>query len=98
MQSDIRRFSLIILPMFTKNKNLLESWRSNGQTLEFIRKREGVKYPEYWAEPREHKLIDNLWTNIEAYDYSSNYPTEKHTELLERIITNFSSEVDLVAD
>ncbi|MFZ0896076.1 MAG: site-specific DNA-methyltransferase [Candidatus Nitrosopolaris sp.] len=83
---------------FTKNKNLLEYWRSNGQTLEFIRKREGVKYPEYWVEPREHKLIDNLWTDIEAYDYSSNYPTEKHTELLERIITNFSSEGDLVAD
>ena len=83
---------------FTKNKNLLEYWRSNGQTLEFIRKRQGVKYPEYWVEPREHKLIDNLWTDIEAYDYSSNYPTEKHTELLERIITNFSSEGDLVAD
>ena len=83
---------------FTKNKNLLEYWRSNSQTLEFIRKREGAKYPEYWVEPREHKLIDNLWTDIEAYDYSSNYPTEKHTELLERIITNFSSEGDLVAD
>ena len=77
-----------------KNKSLLEYWRSNGQTLEFIRKREGVKYPEYWVEPREHKLIDNLWTDIEAYDYSSNYPTEKHTELLDRIITNFSNEGD----
>jgi adenine-specific DNA-methyltransferase len=83
---------------FMKNKHLLEYWRSNGQTLEFIRKREGVKYPEYWVEPREHKLIDNLWTDIEAYDYSSNYPTEKHAELLERIITNFSSEGDLIAD
>lgn len=83
---------------FMKNKSLLEYWRSNGQTLEFIRKREGVKYPEYWIEPREHKLIDNLWTDIEAYDYSSNYPTEKHTELLDRIISNFSNEGDLIAD
>lgn len=83
---------------FIKNKSLLEYWRSNGQTLEFIRKREGVKYPEYWIEPREHKLIDNLWTDIEAYDYSSNYPTEKHTELLDRIISNFSNEGDLIAD
>jgi adenine-specific DNA-methyltransferase len=83
---------------FLKNKSLLEYWRSNGQTLEFIRKREGVKYPEYWVEPREHRLIDNLWTDIEAYDYSSNYPTEKHTELLDRIITNFSDEGDLIAD
>ena len=81
-----------------KNKCLLEYWMSTGQTLEFIRMREGVKYPEYWVEPREHKLLDNLWTDIEAYNYSSNYPTEKHSELLERIITNFSNEGDLVAD
>ena len=83
---------------FIKNKSLLEYWRSNGQTLEFIRKREGVKYPEYWVEPREHKIIDNLWIDIEGYNYSSNYPTEKHAELLERIITNFSNEGDLIAD
>jgi adenine specific DNA methylase Mod len=83
---------------FIKNKSLLEYWRSNGQILEFIRKREGVKYPEYWVEPREHKIIDNLWIDIEGYNYSSNYPTEKHTELLERIITNFSNEGDLIAD
>src|ERR687888_257871 len=72
--------------------------RPNGQALEFIRMREAVKYPEYWVEPREHKLIDNLWTDIEAYNYSSDYPTEKHSELIERIITNFSNEGDLIAD
>lgn len=83
---------------FMKNKSLLEYWRSNGQRLEFIRMREGVKYPEYWVEPREHKLIDNLWTDIESYNYSSDYPTEKHSELIERIITNFSNEGDLIAD
>jgi len=82
------------VPDFT----LGQYWRSNGQKLEFIRKREGVKYPEYWVEPREHRLIDNLWTDIEAYNYSSDYPTEKHTELIERIITNFSNEGDLIAD
>ena len=83
---------------FIKNKRLLEYWQSNGQTLEFIRKREGVKYPEYWVEPREHKIIDNLWIDIEGYNYSSSFPTEKHTQLLERIITNFSNEGDLIAD
>jgi adenine-specific DNA-methyltransferase len=60
--------------------------------------REGLKYPEYWIEPREHKLLDNLWIDIEGYDYSSEYPTEKHIELLDRIITSFSNEGDLVAD
>lgn len=81
-----------------KNKYLLEYWMSNGKKLEFIRMRGRVKYPEYWVKPREHKLIDNLWTDIEAYNYSSNYPTEKHIDLLERIIANFSNEGDIVAD
>jgi adenine-specific DNA-methyltransferase len=81
-----------------KDKYLIDYWISSGKSLEFIRKRDSVKYPEYWVEPREHKLIDNLWTDIETYNYSTNYPTEKHTELLERIITNFSKEGDLVAD
>ncbi len=81
-----------------KNQYLEEYWRSNGQTLEFIRKRSGVKYAEYWVRPREHALIDSLWTDIEAYDYSSEYPTEKHVALLRRIITNFSTQGELVAD
>src|SRR5207248_1218136 len=81
-----------------KNKYLLEYWMSNGKKLEFIRMRGRVKYPEYWVKPRDHKLIDNLWTDIEAYNYSSNYPTEKHIDLLERIIANFSNEGDIVAD
>jgi len=83
---------------FRKNKSLLEYWRTTGQVLEFIRKRESVKYPEYWVEPREHKLIDNMWTDIETYNYSTGYPTEKHTELLERIIANFSNKGDIIAD
>jgi adenine-specific DNA-methyltransferase len=45
-----------------------------------------------------YKLIDNLWTDIEAYDYSSNYPTEKHIDLLDRIIANPLNEGNIVAD
>lgn len=83
---------------FSKKMSLEEYWKSTGETLEFIRKREGVKYAEYWVEPREHKLLDNLWTDIEAYNYSTGYPTEKHEQLLTRIITQFSEEGDIVAD
>jgi adenine-specific DNA-methyltransferase len=81
-----------------KDVYLEQYWRTTGQKLEFIRMRQGVKYPEYWVKPKEHMLIDNLWTDIEAYDYSSGYPTEKHVELLRRIISNFSEEGDVVAD
>lgn len=73
-------------------------WEHNKRELEFIRKREGVKYPEYWIPPKEHKIIDNMWLDIEAYSYSTGYSTEKHPQLLERIISQFSLPGDLVAD
>ena len=73
-------------------------WENTGRRLEFIRKRQGVKYPEYWIPPKEHRILDNVWLDIEAYSYSTGYGTEKHLQLLERIISQFSSPGDLVAD
>lgn len=73
-------------------------WKHTGKKLEFIRKRDGVKYPEYWIPAKTHKILDNIWTDIEAYDYSTGYGTEKHKALLERIIGKFSKPGDLIAD
>jgi adenine-specific DNA-methyltransferase len=73
-------------------------WKHTGKKLEFIRKRDRVKYPEYWIPAKTHKILDNLWTDIEAYDYSTGYGTEKHKALLERIIGKFSKPGDLIAD
>jgi adenine-specific DNA-methyltransferase len=85
-----------------KNTNnpisLDEYWAKTGRKLEFIRKRAGVKYPEYWIPPKDHKILDNLWLDIQAYSYSTGYGTEKHLQLLERIISQFSIPGDLVAD
>jgi adenine-specific DNA-methyltransferase len=75
-----------------------EYWEATGKKLEFIRKRAGVKYAEYWIPPKTHRIIDNVWLDIEAYSYSTGYGTEKHVELLERIIGQFSKEGSLVAD
>lgn len=77
---------------------LEEYWQSTGETLEFVRKRPTVKYAEYWIPPKTHRIIDNVWLDIEAYNYSTGYGTEKHAELLERIIGQFSKPDDLVAD
>jgi len=74
------------------------SWRRTRQNMEFIRKRQGVKYPEYCIPPKTHVVLDNNWTDIEAYSYSTGYDTEKHEQLLERIIGQFSRARDLVAD
>ncbi len=77
---------------------LEQYWIQTRQNMEFIRKRPGVKYPEYWIRPKTHVVLDNLWTDIEGYCYSTGYDTEKHKQLLERIIGQFSRARDLVAD
>ncbi|MEO9319848.1 MAG: site-specific DNA-methyltransferase [Nitrososphaera sp.] len=77
---------------------LEQYWEKTGKVLEFIRKRSTSKYPEYWIPPRKFRLLDNIWLDIEAYNYSTGYATEKHAELLERIISQFSRPQDIVAD
>jgi adenine-specific DNA-methyltransferase len=77
---------------------LEEYWRATGKKLEFVRKLSHRKYPEYWIPPKTHRIIDNVWFDIEAYSYSTGYGTEKHTQLLERIVSQFSKPNDLVAD
>ena len=77
---------------------LEEYWEATDKKLEFVRKRNGVKYAEYWIPPKTHRIIDNIWLDIEAYNYSTGYDTEKHAELLGRIIDQFSKPDSLVAD
>lgn len=77
---------------------LTQYWEKTGKNKEFIRKRNGVKYPEYWIPKKTHKILDNIWTDIESYDYSTGYGTQKHTALLERIIEKFSKPGNLIAD
>jgi adenine-specific DNA-methyltransferase len=78
--------------------SLEEYWSQTNKKLEFIRKRKDLKYAEYWIPPKTHRVLDNVWMDIETYNYSTGYGTEKHTELLERIIGQFSKAGDLVAD
>jgi adenine-specific DNA-methyltransferase len=78
--------------------SLDQYWNQTGKKQEFIRKRDGVKYPEYWIPAKTHKILDNIWTDIESYDYSTGYGTEKHVALLERIIEKFSKPGNLIAD
>jgi adenine-specific DNA-methyltransferase len=77
---------------------LEEYWVTTGKKLEFVRKRPSVKYAEYWIPPKTHRIIDNVWLDIQAYNYSTGYSTEKHAQLLERIIGQFSKPGNLVAD
>lgn len=77
--------------------SLVEYWRKTGETLEFIRLSENGKV-ENWFAPAEERIADTLWLDIHAYENEKDYATQKHEELLERIVKDFSSEGDLVAD
>jgi len=77
---------------------LEEYWAATGKKMEFVRKRPGMKYAEYWIRPKTHRIIDNVWLDIQAYSYSTGYGTEKHVELLERIVGQFSKSDSIVAD
>lgn len=54
--------------------------------------------PEYWVPPQRIKKFDSDWTDLTAYSFKFNFPTEKNEALLERIIKASSNEGDLVLD
>jgi len=88
----------VYMDSFSSRMSLEDYWKMTGKSKEFIRKRDGVKYAEYWIPPKTHKILDNVWLDIEVYNYSTGYGTEKHKDLLERIISQFSKPGALVAD
>lgn len=95
--SAIRNYE-IYQKKYSASMSLERYWESTNRSKEFIRKRDGVKYAEYWIPPKTHRILDNIWLDVEAYNYSTGYGTEKHEELLERIISQFSKPGDYVAD
>jgi adenine-specific DNA-methyltransferase len=77
--------------------SLVEYWRKTGESLEFIRLSENGKV-ENWFGPSDERIADTIWLDIHAYENEKDYATQKHEELLERVVGDFSNEDDLVAD
>jgi DNA modification methylase len=46
----------------------------------------------------EDEVVDNNWTDLRGYAMNSQYPTENHEELLERVIKTCTEKGDLVVD
>lgn len=80
------------------DKSLLDYWKQTGEQLEFVRNEPGARAPEYWVPPKEAGILGNEWLDIEAYAYGYDYKTEKHTDLLERILELSSNPGDIVLD
>ncbi len=63
-----------------------------------LRKHIKTGKPEYLVDNSKGQMVNNLWTDILAYSYKYDYPTEKGEKFLSRIIKCFSSEGDIVLD
>jgi DNA modification methylase len=77
--------------------DLVAYWRQTGSRLEFMRLSETGNV-ENWYPPADKRIADTVWTDIHAYENEKDYATQKHEELLDRIIDAASNEGDLVAD
>jgi DNA modification methylase len=78
--------------------DLVSYWERTGRTLEFVARFPNRAYPQYWIPPKDEGLIGDVWTDIQAYSYAWGYDTEKHEDLLTRVIEMATKRGDLVAD
>ncbi len=80
-----------------RDRSLVEYWRDTGRTLEFIRK-SSTGTVENWFPPRNDKVGDTVWDDIKTYENLKDYATQKHEQLLTRIVEWISRPNDIVAD
>ena len=76
---------------------LVEFWRDTGKILEFIRK-SSTGTVENWFPPSHDKIGDTVGDDVKAYENRKDYATQKHEQLLTRVIKWLSEPSDLVAD
>jgi DNA modification methylase len=80
-----------------RGRSLVEYWRDSDEELEFIRK-SSTGTVENWFPPSDDKVGDTVWDDVKAYENRKDYATQKHEELLDRIVNWLSKPGDLVAD
>ncbi len=79
-------------------RTLEEYWEESGSELEFVRKNERTGKVENWFPPSDTRIANTLWLDIHAYENQKDYPTEKHEQLLARILAFASDPHALVLD
>ena len=80
-----------------RDRSLVEYWRDTGRRLEFIRK-SSTGTVENWFPPRNDKIGDTVWDDIKTYENLKDYATQKHEQLLTRVVEWISRPNDIVAD
>jgi site-specific DNA-methyltransferase (adenine-specific)/adenine-specific DNA-methyltransferase len=75
----------------------LDVLETTGERLNFVRKNEG-NVVQYFVPPREGRVASTLWTDVRTLGRVTEYPTEKHEQLVARIIGWATKPGDLVLD
>lgn len=70
---------------------------SEGKELDFVRLND-EKVVQYYVPPRDSRIASTIWTDIRTIGRVTNYPTEKHEQLLARLIGWLTQEDDTVFD
>ena len=78
-------------------RSLVAYWRDTDKKFEFIRK-SSTGTVENWFSPNDDKIGDTVWDDVKAYENRKDYATQKHEQLLTRVIEWLSQPNDLVAD
>jgi len=80
-----------------EGRSLVQYWLDTEKSLRFIRKDDEGK-PQSWRPPAAQQLADTLWLNLMTYENQKVYPTQKHEDLLGRLINSFSKGNSIVLD
>jgi adenine-specific DNA-methyltransferase len=75
----------------------LERLTGEGIDLDFVRLGPNNTV-QYYVPPRGYKVMSNVWMDIMTRGNGTGYATEKHEQLLSRIVSWLTQEDDLVAD
>lgn len=86
---------------FEKSMSLDEYYglklQETGEKLNLVRKSEDGTV-QYYVPPRNYKMVSDVWMDVRTSGKFSDFPHEKHEELLERIIRWSTNPGDIVLD
>lgn len=69
----------------------------SGLDLDFVRFND-EKVVQYYVPPRDSRIANTIWTDVRTIGRVTSYPTEKHEDLLFRLVEWLSQPGDLILD
>lgn len=84
-------------PFKTLDEYYIDTLLERNIKLDFVMK-DNSGAVKYYVPPRGYKISSNVWMDVSTRGEETGYPTEKHEDLLNRIINWLSNEGDIVLD